>query len=105
MKYAYTAEPVEGFTQLNPVYWEYSSPRMDAKEVIVDKAFEAVAKFYKELGADVTIKADEEPNDFTREAIDKMPKKDVADLLEAHGSEADGKVAEMRAKLKQVMFL
>jgi hypothetical protein len=42
---------------------------------------------------------------ITREGIDKMRKADVVELLDAHGAETDGKLAEMRDRLKAVMFV
>lgn len=45
------------------------------------------------------------PDDITRESIDTMKKADVRDLLEMHGAPTDGPVAEMRERLKSVMFV
>ncbi|MAM60857.1 hypothetical protein [Maritimibacter sp. UBA3975] len=43
---------------------------------------------------------------ITREDIDKMPRKEVVDHLEAHGVEgATGKVSDLRNWLKQIMFV
>jgi phage replication-related protein YjqB (UPF0714/DUF867 family) len=43
--------------------------------------------------------------EITRGGIDKMKKAEVAELLDAHGAETDGKLAEMRDRLKAVMFV
>tara|TARA_R100000544_G_scaffold37143_1_gene27366 strand:- start:12279 stop:12497 length:219 start_codon:yes stop_codon:yes gene_type:complete len=43
---------------------------------------------------------------ITPEAIDKMKRKDVVDLLEAHGVEgATGKLSDLRKWLNSVMFV
>lgn len=43
---------------------------------------------------------------ITREDIDKMPRKEVIEHLEAHGVEgATGKVSDLRNWLKQIMFV
>lgn len=41
----------------------------------------------------------------TRESIVRMRKSDVRELLEAHGAETSGNVAEMRQRLTRVMFV
>ena len=43
---------------------------------------------------------------ITRESIGKMKKKDVVELLEAHGvSDASGGVGALREKLTEIMFV
>jgi hypothetical protein len=43
---------------------------------------------------------------ITRESIEKMKKKEVVELLEAHGvSDASGSVGELREKLTEIMFV
>lgn len=46
-------------------------------------------------------------NPITREMIGEMDKKDVVDLLEAHGIDPDGRraVADLREELIKVMFV
>lgn len=41
----------------------------------------------------------------TPDDIDKMKRAEVAEWLEAHGAQATGKIADMRAALKRVMFI
>lgn len=63
------------------------------------------ARGYKIVNADDPRANAPAGDEITREGIDKMPKAEVAELLEAHGAPAAGKVADMRARLKTIMFL
>jgi hypothetical protein len=63
------------------------------------------AKGYKIVNADDSRAVNAIGAVLTRADIAKMPKRDVAELLAAHGVEADGKVAEMRDQLTDIMFV
>lgn len=54
---------------------------------------------------DIRFKPKEETSIPTREDIATMKKADIAEWLEAHGADAGGKVADMRKRLTQIMFL
>lgn len=62
------------------------------------------ARGFKILNADDP-RATPSEDRITPETIAKMKKPDVVELLAAHGIEADGKVADLRAQLAQIMFL
>ncbi|MFY0682611.1 MAG: hypothetical protein JXR13_18710 [Thalassovita sp.] len=103
MKYAYTEKPVEGFEHLNPAYWSISSPRKDAKEVVVGAEFPMIAAHYKKVGAKVTVQGGIPE---TPEEVAKLKKTEVVDLLKAHGVEAPaGSVDELREQLANILFV
>ena len=53
----------------------------------------------------VAEEAGETPNELTREAISKMPRKELVENLEAHGVEgATGKVSDLRNWLTKAVF-
>lgn len=52
---------------------------------------------------DPRVTAGNEPD--PRAEIDGMKKADLVEMLEAHGADTSGKVADLRARLKNVMFV
>ena len=43
--------------------------------------------------------------EITRESVDKMKRAQVVGLLEAHGAPTDGKLPELRGRLRSIMFV
>lgn len=108
MKYAYTAEPVEGFTQLNPKFWPISTPRSDAAVVIVDVGFDEIAEHYRDAGAEVEVRDAQAEYDIpaTPGEVSKLKVDHIKDLLEAHGVEdPKGKKDDLIEQLTKVMFV
>lgn len=75
--------------------------------VTPERKAELRAQGYTILDAIYAPTEDAKPADeITPDDIDQMSRKDVVEMLEAHGVEgATGKVADLRNWLKQVMFV
>lgn len=64
------------------------------------------AEVLKPIACDEPVEADNvEPFELTPDAIAKMGKKEVRELLEAHGDTEGGTVAEMRDRLNSIVFI
>jgi hypothetical protein len=62
---------------------------------------------WKIVNADDPRAQHSEPDAITPEAIDRMSKPEVREILDAHGTEYDGrtKLGDLRALAKRVMFV
>ena len=100
----YTTErrpyPIAGVEYRNPLYFE--KPHGNPVSVEVRGDFPHIVAAYGDKAA----LPEPEPLDLTPEGVARLPKRDVVELLEAHGvTEPKGKVDDLRAKLAQVMFM
>lgn len=80
--------------------------KYETHPVSPERKAELRAQGYRILDAKFAPKGQSQPTKVpSREDIDKMPKAEVVEWLEAHGvEEAEGKVGDLRAMLIQTLF-
>lgn len=82
----------------HPITPERKSELRAAGYTIIDAIYKPAGLVAQEAG--------ETPEPITPDDIDKMPRRDVVEMLAAHGVDgATGKVADLRNWLKRVMFV
>lgn len=88
-----------------PIAYEPHPVSPERKAELINAGYRILDARFAPKDATISPDAAEAPDSITREDIASMKKADVAELLEAHGIEAGGKVSEMREQLEAVMFV
>ena len=88
-----------------PIAYEPHPVSPERKAELIDAGYRILDARFAPKDATTSPETPDAAKAITREDIASMKKADVAELLDAHGVEADGKIGEMRERLEAVMFV